>query len=81
MKKKVLVPKTGMGITEGTVAKWLKSEGDTVTEGEVIVEIESAKATEDVPAPMTGVLSKILVAEGQTVEVYTEIAVIEAPHE
>jgi pyruvate/2-oxoglutarate dehydrogenase complex dihydrolipoamide acyltransferase (E2) component len=69
-----------MGTTEATIAKWLKAEGDLVTEGEVIVEIETAKAIEEVPAPVTGVLRKILLAEGQTAEVYTEIAVIEEQH-
>jgi pyruvate/2-oxoglutarate dehydrogenase complex dihydrolipoamide acyltransferase (E2) component len=74
---KVLIPKPGMGTTEGTIAKWLKSEGDTVTEGEVIVEIENAKAIEEVHAPITGVLTKILLEEGQTADVFTEIAIIE----
>jgi pyruvate dehydrogenase E2 component (dihydrolipoamide acetyltransferase) len=77
---KVLIPKAGMGTTEGTIAKWLKSEGDVVTEGEVIVEIETAKAMQEVAAPVTGILKKILLAEGQTAEVYTEIAVIEEQH-
>ncbi len=66
-----------MGTTEGTIAKWLKGEGDSVTEGEVIVEIEMAKAVQEVPAPVTGVLAKILLAEGQTAEVSTPIALIE----
>jgi pyruvate dehydrogenase E2 component (dihydrolipoamide acetyltransferase) len=77
---KVLIPKTGMGTTEGTVAKWLKAEGDLVAKGEAIVEIETAKAMQEIPAPVTGVLKKILLAEGQTAEVYTEIAVIEEQH-
>jgi len=66
-----------MGTTEGTIAKWLKAEGDTVTAGETLVEIETAKAMEEVPAPVSGVLQKILLAEGETAEVFTEIAVIE----
>lgn len=78
MTTKVLIPKAGMGTTEGTIAKWLKSEGDRVVEGEVIVEIETAKALQEVPAPATGLLTKILLAEGQTAEVFTEIAEIEA---
>lgn len=77
MSTKVLIPKSGMGTTEGTIAKWLKAEGDSVTEGEVIVEVEMAKAVEEVPAPASGVLKKILLGEGQTAEVYTEIAIIE----
>lgn len=77
MATKMLIPKTGMGSTEGTIARWLKVEGDLVTEGEVIVEIEMAKGIEEVPAPVTGVLKRILLAEGQTAEVHTEIALIE----
>lgn len=76
MKTKVLIPKTGMGTTEGTIAKWLKAEGDAVVEGEVIVEVELAKAVEEVVAPVSGILEKILLAEGQTAEVHSEIAVI-----
>jgi pyruvate/2-oxoglutarate dehydrogenase complex dihydrolipoamide acyltransferase (E2) component len=77
MTTKVLIPKGGMGTTEGTIAKWLKSEGDPVTEGEIIVEIETAKALQEVPSPATGILKRILLAEGATAEVYTEIALIE----
>jgi pyruvate/2-oxoglutarate dehydrogenase complex dihydrolipoamide acyltransferase (E2) component len=66
-----------MGISEGTITKWLKAEGDSVTQGEIIVEIETAKAVEEVAAPVTGVLAKILLAEGETAEVNTEIALID----
>lgn len=74
---KVLIPKEGMGTTEGTILKWLKAEREAVREGEPIVEIEFAKAVQEIPAPVTGVLTKILLAEGRTAEVYTEIAIIE----
>lgn len=77
MTRKVLIPKVGMGTTEATIAKWLKAEGDSVSEGEMIVELEMAKAAQEVPAPATGVLAKILLAEGQTAEVSTAIALIE----
>lgn len=73
----VVLPKWGMGLDEGTVTQWLKAEGDTVTQGEPIVEIETAKATQAVEAPITGRLSKILLAAGQTAMVNTEIALIE----
>jgi pyruvate/2-oxoglutarate dehydrogenase complex dihydrolipoamide acyltransferase (E2) component len=69
-----------MGTTEGTIGKWLKCEGDSVTAGEVIVEIEMAKAVEEIHAPVTGTLVKILLAEGETAEVYSEIAIIEESH-
>jgi len=74
---KVLIPKPGMGTTEGTIAKWLKAEGDAVTEGEVIVEIEMAKAVEEVPAPVSGILVRIFLSEGHTADVHTTIALIE----
>ena len=77
MTTKILIPKAGMGTTEGTIAKWLKSVGDPVNTGEVIVEIETAKAVEEVPSPVSGVLTKILLREGETAEVFTEIAEIE----
>jgi len=77
MTTKIVLPKWGMGIEEGTVTQWLKAEGDTVTEGEPIVEIETAKATQVVEAPMSGRLSKILLVVGQTAAVNSEIGVIE----
>jgi pyruvate/2-oxoglutarate dehydrogenase complex dihydrolipoamide acyltransferase (E2) component len=73
----VVLPKWGMGIEEGTVTQWLKAEGDTVTQGEPIVEIETAKATQAVEAPVSGRLSKILLAVGETAAVNTEIGLIE----
>ncbi len=81
MASKVVLPKWGMGINEGTIVKWLKAEGDLVTEGEPIVEIESAKATEQAVAPESGRLVRILVPEGQTVETFTTLAVIAADGE
>lgn len=73
----VMLPKWGMGLDEGTVTQWLKAEGDTVRQGEPIVEIETAKATQAVEAPVSGRLSKILLATGQSAAVNTEIALIE----
>ena len=77
MTTKLVLPKWGMGLTEGTVLEWLKAEGDSITKGEPIVEIETAKATQEVEAPVSGVLTKILLAEGETADVNTEIAEIE----
>ena len=74
---KVNLPKWGMGLEESTVVQWLKVEGDKVKKGEPIVEIETAKATQEVEAPATGTLVKILVGVGETTAVNTEIAVIE----
>jgi len=77
MTTKVILPKWGMGIEEGTVLRWLKGEGEAVKQGEPIVEIETAKATQEVESPVSGTLTKILLAEGETAEVNAEIAVIE----
>ena len=77
MATKVNLPKSGMGIEEGTVVRWLKKEGDRVQLGEVLVEVETAKAVQEVEALVSGTLLKILVAEGETAEVNTTIALIE----
>ena len=74
---KIVLPKWGMGMDEGTVTQWLKAEGDTVTQGEPIVEIETAKAVQPVEAPASGRLSKILLAAGETAPVNTPIGLIE----
>lgn len=71
------IPKTGMGIAEGTVATWHKAEGEAITQGEILVEIETAKALEELESPVTGVLKKILVAEGESAEVSDPIALLE----
>jgi pyruvate/2-oxoglutarate dehydrogenase complex dihydrolipoamide acyltransferase (E2) component len=62
---------------DGIVAEWLKAEGDTVAEGDPLVEIEAAKANETVEAPVAGVLTRIVAAEGETVPVREVIAIIE----
>jgi len=70
-------PKSGMGIEEGTATRWLKAVGDKVRKGEVIVEIETAKALQEVEAPVSGTLVRILMPEGTTASVNTPIALIE----
>jgi pyruvate/2-oxoglutarate dehydrogenase complex dihydrolipoamide acyltransferase (E2) component len=74
---KVLLPQWGMGMSEGTIVKWLKAVGDHVREDEPLVEVEAEKATEVVEAPASGVLKEILFTEGALVEVRTPIAIIE----
>ena len=77
MSIEVNLPQYGMGMTEGTIEQWLKREGDPVTEGEDIAEVEAEKTTVVVVAPESGVLSKILIPEGETVPVFTVLALIE----
>lgn len=71
------IPNVGMGVTEATIVNWLKSVGDRVAAGETIVEIETAKSTVEIEAPVGGTLSAIHFAEDTEVEVGTEIATIE----
>jgi TPP-dependent pyruvate/acetoin dehydrogenase alpha subunit len=77
MNIRVNLPKSGMGIDEGTVVRWLKAVGAEVQKGEVLVEIETAKALQEVAAPASGRLAKILVAAGETAAVNSALAVIE----
>ncbi|MBK6289236.1 MAG: biotin attachment protein [Gammaproteobacteria bacterium] len=77
MKVKVIMPKWGTGMNEGTILRWYKAVGDTVTQGEPLVEIETAKAVQDLEVPVTGTLTSILLAQGEEAEVRTPIALIE----
>ncbi len=69
MTEKILVPVLGESITEATVSKWLKNEGDLVDVDEPIVELETDKVNLEVPSPISGVLTKIDSKDGSTVEV------------
>ena len=76
MSEKILVPVLGESITEATVSKWLKKEGDTVEVDEPIVELETDKVNLEVPSPIDGVLSKIDSKDGETVEVGALLGII-----
>ena len=69
MSEKILVPVLGESITEATISKWLKNEGDTVDVDEPIVELETDKVNLEVPSPVSGVLEKINSKNGSVVEV------------
>src|SRR5215470_3463803 len=77
----IVVPQLGESVAEGTVAKWLKAEGERVRKEEPLVEIQTDKINVEIPSPAEGVLSKILVAEGTTVLVGTEIATLAGAEE
>ncbi|MDU0369739.1 2-oxoglutarate dehydrogenase complex dihydrolipoyllysine-residue succinyltransferase [Hymenobacter endophyticus] len=72
----IKIPAVGESITEVTIAKWLKADGDTVKRDEILAELESDKATFELPAEADGVL-KIRVAEGETIGIGTTIAEID----
>ena len=69
MSEKIVVPVLGESITEATVAKWLKSKGDSVEVDEPIVELETDKVNLEVPSPTEGILGEINFEAGSTVEV------------
>ena len=77
----VTMPALGESVTEGTVTTWLKKVGDTVAVDEPIVEVSTDKVDSEVPSPVAGVLLEITVAEDETVEVGTQIALIGEPSE
>ena len=74
----VPMPQMGESIAEGTVSKWLKKVGDPVERDEPILEISTDKVDAEIPAPQGGILTEVVVAEGETVEVGTIIAYIES---
>ena len=69
MSQKILVPTLGESVTEATVSKWWKNQGEQVTSDEPLVELETDKVNVEVPSPSDGTLENITVKEGQTVNV------------
>ena len=76
MPTSVTMPALGESVTEGTVTRWLKQEGEQVEVDEPLLEVSTDKVDTEIPSPVAGVLTKILVAEDETVEVGAELAVI-----
>jgi pyruvate dehydrogenase E2 component (dihydrolipoamide acetyltransferase) len=72
----VVMPQMGVSVSEGTITKWLKQEGEPVAADEALLEISTDKVDTEVPSPGSGVVQQILVQEGETVEVGTKLAVI-----
>src|SRR6266496_4985187 len=79
MATKVIMPQMGESIFEGTITKWLKKAGDRVARDEPLFEISTDKVDSEIPSPAAGVLTQILVPEGQTVQINTVVAVIDGP--
>src|SRR3954465_4872011 len=72
----VTMPRLGESVSEGTVTRWLKQEGDRVEADEPLLEVSTDKVDTEIPSPASGVLSRIVVAEDETVDVGAELAVI-----
>src|SRR5947208_4195083 len=76
MSVSVTMPRLGESVSEGTVTRWLKKEGERVEADEPLLEVSTDKVDTEIPAPASGVLQSIKVAEDETVEVGVELAVI-----
>jgi 2-oxoisovalerate dehydrogenase E2 component (dihydrolipoyl transacylase) len=72
----VAMPQLGESVTEGTIARWLKAEGDEVALDEPLAEVDTDKVNAELPSPVAGRIEKLLVSEGTTVGVGTEIALV-----
>jgi len=77
MPVEILMPELGESVHEATVTRWLKKEGEQVREDEPVVEIMTDKVNTELPAPATGVLSKIIVPEGGSVQVFSPMGIID----
>uniref|UniRef100_UPI0027DFBD51 biotin/lipoyl-containing protein n=1 Tax=Nonomuraea sediminis TaxID=2835864 RepID=UPI0027DFBD51 len=73
----VQMPQLGESVTEGTVTRWLKKEGERVEADEPLLEVSTDKVDTEIPSPAAGVITKIVVAEDETVEVGAELAIID----
>ena len=74
----VTMPQLGESVTEGTIARWLKAEGDEIEKDEPLCEVDTDKVSAELPSPFAGKIEKLLVSEGTTVDVGTEIALMAA---
>ena len=81
MATNVLLPQWGMNMEDGTLTKWLVSEGDEIAEGQPLVEVETAKINSELESPASGVVAHIMAAEGSLVKVGELVAVIGEPGE
>jgi pyruvate dehydrogenase E2 component (dihydrolipoamide acetyltransferase) len=72
----VVMPQMGVSVSEGTIVKWLKAEGESIEADQALLEISTDKVDTEVPSPGTGVVAKIFVHEGETVDVGTKLAEI-----
>ena len=75
----VVMPQMGVSVSEGTITKWLRQVGDSIGRDEPLLEISTDKVDTEVPSPAEGVVTQILVQEGETVEVGTVLATIAPP--
>lgn len=73
----LILPQLGETVTEGTITRWFKNPGDSISVGEMLYEVSTDKVDSEVPSPMEGVITEIRVPEGETVDVGTVLAIVE----
>ena len=81
MAKPVTMPQLGESVTEGTITRWLKTEGEEVEIDEPLAEVDTDKVNAELPSPVAGTIEKFLVSEGSTVDVGTEIVLVAVTEE
>ena len=81
MATKIIMPQLGESVVEGTVTKWLKKEGESIEEFEALLEVNTDKVDTEIPSPAGGLLLKILVPEGTTVNAGSLLAWVGQPGE
>jgi pyruvate/2-oxoglutarate dehydrogenase complex dihydrolipoamide acyltransferase (E2) component len=81
MATRIVMPQAGQDLDTGTVNQWLKAEGDSVTKGEPLVEVETEKISLEMESPATGVLLKILVPDRTQTPILSTIGIIGEPGE
>ncbi|WP_428119221.1 dihydrolipoamide acetyltransferase family protein [Candidatus Poriferisodalis sp.] len=77
----LVLPQLGETVTEGTITRWFKGVGDAITVDELLYEVSTDKVDSEVPSPMAGVITEILVPEGETIDVGTVLAIVEVSHD
>ena len=77
----VTMPQLGESVTEGTIARWLKAEGEEIEKDEPLCEVDTDKVNAELPSPLSGTIEKLLISEGTTVDVGTEIALVAGTRE
>src|SRR5262245_5549463 len=77
MSSAIVMPKVGLTMTEGKIVEWRKGVGERVEQGETVFVFETEKVSFDVEAPQSGYLARIIVSEGETVPVGTEVALLD----
>ncbi|MBE3564930.1 MAG: DUF2118 domain-containing protein [Thermogemmatispora sp.] len=81
MAETIAMPKWGLTMEEGTIVEWMVGEGDTVQKGDVLAVVETEKTSVELTSPFSGVVARVLVADGETVPVGTPLLILASSQE